>query len=50
MLAIKTLRLRIREIMAQFYRSPGKPLSPQQQEWYDVWQKMFSQEWLLKDK
>jgi len=50
MLAIKTLRLRIREIMAQFYRSPGKPPSPQQQDWYDVWQRMFSQEWLLKEK
>lgn len=50
MLAIKTLRLRIREIMAQFYRSPGKPLSSQQQDWFDIWQRMFSQEWLLKEK
>lgn len=41
-LALKTLRLQIRQIMTQAFRSPGRGLSAQQQAWLDVWQKIFS--------
>lgn len=44
MLALKTLRLRVKEIMSRSFRNPGKPLSPHQQKWFDVWQRIFSQE------
>ena len=50
MLALKMLRIRLREIIAQSFRVPSRPLSLQQQVWFDIWQRMFSQEWLLKDK
>lgn len=42
LLALKTLRLQIRQIMTQAFRSPGRRLSAQQQAWLDVWQKIFS--------
>ena len=50
MLALKMLRTRIREIMGQSFRSPGGALSSQQQVWLDIWQRIFSQESLLKEK
>ena len=43
LLALKTLRLQIRQIMTQAFRSPGRRLSAQQQAWLDVWQKIFSE-------
>lgn len=48
MLVIKTLRARLRDIMTRSFKTPGKPLTTQQQKWMDVWQKVFSQE--FKDK
>ncbi len=48
MLVIKTLRARMRDIMTKSFKNPGKPLTVQQQKWFDVWQKIFSQE--FKDK
>ncbi|KAH8596466.1 ATP dependent RNA helicase-like protein [Bisporella sp. PMI_857] len=48
MLAIKTLRARLREILTRSFKNPGKALAPQQQKWMDLWQKIFSQE--FKDK
>ncbi|MCJ1285704.1 hypothetical protein MMC26_005045 [Xylographa opegraphella] len=44
MLALKTLRTRLREIMTQAFRSPGRALSREQQLWFDVWQRIFAQE------
>lgn len=41
-LALKALRVQIRQIMTQAFRSPGCALSAQQQAWLDVWQKIFS--------
>lgn len=41
-LTLKTLRVQIRRIMAQAFRSPGRGLSAQQQAWLDVWQQIFS--------
>ena len=43
MLALKYLRLHIRQIMAQAFRSPRLELTTQQQAWLDVWQRIFSQ-------
>lgn len=48
MLVIKTLRSRLRDIMTKTFKTPGKPLTAQQQKWLEVWQKIFSQE--FKDK
>ena len=44
MLALRTLRTRLREIMTQAFRSPGRPLSREQQLWFDIWQRIFAQE------
>ncbi|TVY52452.1 ATP-dependent RNA helicase DHX29 [Lachnellula cervina] len=44
MLAIKTLRARLRDIMTRLFKNPGKALTAQQQKWMEVWQKIFSQE------
>ena len=41
-LALRALRVQIRQIMTQAFRSPGRGLSAQQQGWLDVWQKIFS--------
>jgi ATP-dependent RNA helicase DHX29 len=48
MLVIKILRSRLRDILTRSFKSPGKPLTVQQQRWMEVWQKIFSQE--FKDK
>jgi ATP-dependent RNA helicase DHX29 len=42
MLAIKTLRSQMRQMMTQFFRKPGRELSLEQQAWMDIWQKVFS--------
>ncbi|ATZ48829.1 hypothetical protein BCIN_04g00520 [Botrytis cinerea B05.10] len=48
MLAIKTMRARLRDILTKSFKTPGKALTTQQQKWMDLWQKIFSQE--FKDK
>ncbi|KAI4103529.1 MAG: hypothetical protein LQ339_004254 [Xanthoria mediterranea] len=40
MLAIKTLRLKVRQLLAQSFRDPGRELSSQQQSWLGIWEKM----------
>lgn len=50
MLVIKTLRTRLKEILTRCFKFPGKPLSASLVKWLDVWQKLFSQEDLLKAK
>lgn len=44
MLAIKTLRTQIRQIMFQAFRRPEQQFSPQQRAWLEIWQKIFTQE------
>lgn len=39
---IRMLRMQIRQIMAQSFRSPGRTLSSQHQDWLSIWQKMFT--------
>ena len=41
MIAIKSLRTEVRNIMAQYFRSPGRELSSHQQRWLEIWQKIF---------
>jgi len=41
-LAIKTLRSRLRDIMTKTFRNPGKQLTVQQQNWMDMWQRIYS--------
>ena len=48
MLAIKTLRSRLRDILTRSFKNPGKALTSQQQRWMDLWQNIFSQE--FKDR
>jgi len=43
MLAIKTLRTRLREMLDRAFKQPGKLPTPQHQRWLDVWQSLFSQ-------
>jgi ATP-dependent RNA helicase DHX29 len=50
MLAIKTLRSKLKEIMTRSFRNPGKPLLSGQQAWLEIWQRIFSQENLLMSK
>lgn len=42
LLAIKTVRTQVRQIMAQSFRHPGRSLSPDQQAWLDIWQRIMS--------
>ena len=42
MLAIKTLRHKLRQITTQLYRDPGYRLTVQQETWLDIWQKIFA--------
>ncbi len=42
MLALKHLRLKIREIMAQAFRNPGRWLNHEQGAWFDIWQQAFA--------
>jgi ATP-dependent RNA helicase DHX29 len=44
MLVIKIMRARLRDIMTKSFKNPGKPLTPQQIRWMDIWQKIFTQE------
>jgi ATP-dependent RNA helicase DHX29 len=43
MLAFKILSSKIREILTLTFRNPNKALSHKQQEWFDIWQQIFSQ-------
>ncbi|KAL8651060.1 MAG: hypothetical protein Q9226_004873, partial [Calogaya cf. arnoldii] len=40
MLAVKTLRQKLRQVTAQSFRDPGRPLSTQQQTWLNIWDKI----------
>ncbi|KAL8870659.1 MAG: hypothetical protein Q9174_003348 [Haloplaca sp. 1 TL-2023] len=42
MLAIKTLRQKLRQVMAQCFRDPGFTISAQQQTWLDIWKHIFN--------
>ncbi len=41
-LIIRALRTQIRQVMAQSFRNPGRPVSRQQQEWLSIWGKIFT--------
>lgn len=41
MLAIKVLRQKLRQIMAQSFRDPGYQASAQQKTWLGIWEKIF---------
>ena len=42
MLAIKTVRMQVREIMTQAFKHPGRELSDWQKRWLDIWQRIFT--------
>lgn len=44
MLALKSLRTQIRQIVTQSFRRPGRELSLDQRAWLDIWRKVFSQD------
>ncbi|KAL6854681.1 P-loop containing nucleoside triphosphate hydrolase protein [Trichoderma novae-zelandiae] len=44
MLVIKVLRTRLRELLTRSFKQPGKLLTAQQEKWFDVWQRLFSQD------
>lgn len=39
---IRALRTQVRQVMAQSFRSPGSPISPQQRKWLTIWEKIFT--------
>ncbi|KAI1811389.1 helicase associated domain-containing protein [Poronia punctata] len=44
MLVIKTLRVRLRDVLTRSFKMPGKLLTAQQEKWLDIWQKIFNQD------
>ncbi|KAI9848422.1 MAG: hypothetical protein M1837_000217 [Sclerophora amabilis] len=44
MLALKTIRTRLKQIMVYSFRNPGMALSMQQRRWFEIWQNIFSQD------
>lgn len=44
MLVVKVLRARLREMLTRSFKQPGKPTTPQQDKWFDIWQRIFSQD------
>ncbi|KAI9167299.1 ATP-dependent RNA helicase DHX29 [Paramyrothecium foliicola] len=44
MLVIKVLRTRLREILTKSFKQPGKLPTAQHERWFDVWQRLFSQD------
>ncbi|KAK0386701.1 hypothetical protein NLU13_6535 [Sarocladium strictum] len=44
MLVLKVLRTRLRELLTRSFKQPGKLLTAQQEKWFDVWQRIFTQE------
>lgn len=43
MVALRALRMNIRQIMTQAFRNPGRGLSVQQRGWMDVWRRIFAE-------
>lgn len=44
LLALRTLRRQLQQIVLQSFKKPGLPLSAKQREWMDIWQEIFSRE------
>jgi ATP-dependent RNA helicase DHX29 len=44
MLVVKVLRTRLREILTKSFKQPGKLPTAQHERWFDVWQRLFSQD------
>ncbi|KAI0813481.1 hypothetical protein GGR55DRAFT_637928 [Xylaria sp. FL0064] len=44
LLVVKTLRARLRDILARSFKMPGKLLPASQEKWLDVWNTIFSQD------
>ncbi|KAI0534078.1 ATP dependent RNA helicase [Xylaria digitata] len=44
LLVLKTLRTRLRDILARSFKIPGKLLPASQEKWLDVWHTVFSQD------
>lgn len=43
-LALKVLRARLRDMLMRSFRAPGRLLSTQQEKWFNIWQRIFSQD------
>lgn len=44
LLVIKVLRSRLREMLSRSFKAPGKQPTAQHQKWFDVWQRIFMQD------
>ncbi|OAA66639.1 ATP dependent RNA helicase [Niveomyces insectorum RCEF 264] len=44
LLVIKVLRSRLREMLSRSFKAPGKLPTAQHEKWFDVWQRIFSQD------
>lgn len=50
MLVIKTLRTRLKEMMARSFKNPGKLPTAQHERWLDIWQRIFTTAMEQKEK
>ena len=44
LLAVKTLRARLQQILQGAFRKPSRQLSAQEQRWMNIWQRVFTRE------
>ncbi|KJR84503.1 ATP dependent RNA helicase [Sporothrix schenckii 1099-18] len=44
LLVIKVLRSRLRDMLSRSFKAPGKQPTAQHQKWFDVWQRIFAQD------
>ncbi len=44
LLVIKVLRSRLREMLSRSFKAPGKLPTAQHEKWFDVWQRIFTQD------
>ena len=43
-LALKVLRARLRDMLTRSFRAPGRLPTAQQEKWFDIWQRIFNQD------
>ena len=48
--ALKVLRRRIREIMTACWKSPGRQLSARENEWLNIFLKIFENRWIKEER
>ncbi|KAF2001391.1 hypothetical protein P154DRAFT_553670 [Amniculicola lignicola CBS 123094] len=50
MVALKVLRRRVKEILAQAWRNPGRAVGERDREWMELFFKVFEEKWVKEEK